>query len=87
MRHFEQAVDANPEFGSGWLYLAKAKLDAGDLDGAEAAAARGLTLGPDREIAPLGHYVLADVYSRRGRSRDAAREAAEGRRLESRRVG
>jgi choline-sulfatase len=87
LRHFEQAVDANPEFGSGFLYLAKARLDAGDLDGAEAAASKGNTLEPDREIAPLGHYVLADVYSRRGRPKDAAREAAEGRKLESRRVG
>jgi hypothetical protein len=31
--------------------------------------------------------VLADVFSRRGRPNDAAREAAEGRKLESRRVG
>src|SRR5439155_530815 len=36
---------------------------------------------------PLGHYVLADVYSRQGRERDAQREAAAGRRLEQRRVG
>jgi len=87
VRHFEQAVDANPEFGSGYLYLAKARLDAGDLDGAETAARKGMTMQPDREIAPLGHYVLADVYSRRGRERDAAREAAAGRKLEQRRVG
>ena len=86
VRHFEQAVDANPEFGSGYLYLAKARLDVGDLDGAESAAIKGLTLELDHEIAPLGHYVLADVYSRRGRSKDAAREAAEGRRLELRRA-
>jgi choline-sulfatase len=86
-RQFEQAVEANPAFGSGYLYLAKARLDAGDLDGAEVAAHKGLTLKPDADIAPLGHYVLADVYSRRGRPGDAAREAAEGRRLESRHVG
>ena len=29
----------------------------------------------------LGHFVLADVYSRMGRPQDAAREAAAGRRL------
>jgi choline-sulfatase len=84
--HFERAVDANPRFGSGYLYLAKARLDADDLDGAEAAAIAGMKLKPDAEIAPLGHYVLADVYSRRGRDVDAAREAAEGRRLERRRA-
>ena len=87
VQHFQQAVEANPEFGSGYLYLAKARLDIGDLDGAEAAATKGMTLQPDREIAPLGHYVLADVYSRQGRERDAQREAAAGRRLEQRRVG
>lgn len=86
-RHFEQAVAANPEFGTGYLYLAKARLDAGDIDGAAAAAAKGLTLKPDREIAPLGHYVLADVYSRQGRAADAAREAAEGQRQEARARG
>ena len=86
VRHFEQAVDANPEFGSGYLYLAKARLDVGDLEGAEAAATKGMTLKPDADIAALGHYVLADVYSRRGRPQDAAREAAKGRKLEPRRA-
>jgi choline-sulfatase len=85
--HFQQAVEASPEFGSGYLYLAKARLDIDDLDGAEAAAIKGMALKPDSEIAPLGHYVLSDIYSRRGRTRDAAREAAEGRRLERRRAG
>jgi hypothetical protein len=45
-----------------------------------------MTLKPDADIAPLGHFVLADVYSRRGRPEDAAREAAKGRKLESRRA-
>jgi choline-sulfatase len=84
--HFQQAVDANPEFGSGYLYLAKARLDVDDLAGAEAAARKGMTLKPDSEVAPLGHYVLADVYSRLGRTKDAEREAAEGRKLERRRA-
>jgi arylsulfatase A-like enzyme/Tfp pilus assembly protein PilF len=86
LRHFEAAVDANPEFGGGYLYLAKARLDAGDLAGAEEAARKGVSLEADDEIAPLGHYVLADVYNRLGRPQDAAREAAEGRRLENRKI-
>jgi len=85
--HFQQAIDANPAFGSGYLYLAKARLDMDDLDGAEAAAVKGMTLNPDAEIAPLAHYVLADVYSRRGRPKEAEREAAKGRKLEMRRAG
>jgi len=84
--HFQRAVDANPKFASGYLYLAKARLDAGDLDGAEAAAVAGMKLQPDAEIAPLGHYVLADVYARRGRLKDAEREEAAGRKLERRRA-
>jgi arylsulfatase A-like enzyme/Tfp pilus assembly protein PilF len=83
-RHFEQAVTANPAFASGYLYLAKARLDLGDLRGAESAALKGNSLGPDAAIAPLGHFVLADVYNRLGREQDAAREAAAGRRLEKR---
>jgi len=84
--HFQQAVDANPGFGSGYLYLAKARLDVDDLAGAEAAALKGMTLKPDADIAPLGHYVLADIYSRLGRTKDAEREAAQGRKLERRRA-
>jgi arylsulfatase A-like enzyme/predicted Zn-dependent protease len=84
LEQFDRAVAANPDFGTGYLYLAKARLDAGDLDGAETAVRQGMARKPDADIAPLGHYVLADVFSRRGRPQDAAREAAEGRRLESR---
>jgi tetratricopeptide (TPR) repeat protein len=81
---FRQAVEANPEFGAGYLYLAKALLDTGDLPGAEAAALKGLRTNDDRSIAPLGHYVLADVYNRMGRLRDAERHASRGRSLERR---
>jgi len=57
-------------------------LDAGDLKASEQAALRGLASNPDSDIRPLGHFVLADVYTRMGRRRDAAREVALGRRLE-----
>ena len=80
-RYFRQSVDARPEFGTGHLYLAKALLDLGDLEGAEEAARRGLELKPEADIAPLGHFVLADVYNRLGRPADAAREEAAARRL------
>jgi arylsulfatase A-like enzyme/tetratricopeptide (TPR) repeat protein len=82
VHHFQRAVDANPTFGSGYLYLAKALLDAGDLNASEAAALKGIAANPDPQVRPLGHYVLADVYTRMGRGRDAARQAAIGRRLE-----
>ena len=82
LTHFRSAVDKNPSFGTGWLYLAKALLDTGDLEGAEQAALRGLQSSPDAAMLPLGHYVLADVYARLGRNADSARHAAAGQRAE-----
>jgi tetratricopeptide (TPR) repeat protein len=79
---FQAAVDARPQFAEGYLYLAKALLDGGNLQGAARAATEGLSKSPDRSIAPLGHYVLADVYSRMGRENEAAREVARARALE-----
>jgi arylsulfatase A-like enzyme/cytochrome c-type biogenesis protein CcmH/NrfG len=79
---YRRTVEIQPQFGTGHLYLAKALLDRGDLAGAERAARRGLELVPEPGTAPLGHYVLADVYSRLGRPAEAAREAAAGRRLQ-----
>jgi len=80
--HFRGAIEANPEFAAGYLYLAKALLDAGDLKASEDAALKGLALDPDPQVRPLGHYVLADVYTRTGREREAARQVALGRQLE-----
>jgi arylsulfatase A-like enzyme/Tfp pilus assembly protein PilF len=80
--HFRSAVDKNPEFGTGYLYLAKALLDSGDLPAAKLAAEQGLAKDPDPSMLPLGHYVLADVYSREGRDLESARHAAAGKRAE-----
>jgi tetratricopeptide (TPR) repeat protein len=79
---FRKVVELQPAFGTGHLYLAKALLDAGDLPGAEEWARKGLATKPDAKIAPLGHFVLADVYNRLGRASDAAREVAAARRLQ-----
>lgn len=84
LAHYRAAVDLNPEFGTGFLYLAKALLDAGNLKDAEAAATRGLAAKPDAGMVALGHYVLADIYSRQGRDAEAARQAAAGKRAEAR---
>jgi hypothetical protein len=46
-------------------------------------ARKGLQVGPKSQHAALGHYVLADVFSRQGRAEEAAREAALGRALEA----
>jgi tetratricopeptide (TPR) repeat protein len=79
-----------PQFHDVHFYLAKALLDTGDptrIDEAIAAARRGLELAPDSLNAPLGHYVLADIYRLQGRRTDAEREIEAARELEKRVAG
>jgi choline-sulfatase len=82
LARYRKVVELQPDFGTGQLYLAKALLDAGDLKGAEEWARQGLANQPEARIAPLGHFVLADVYNRQGRTAEADREAAAARRLQ-----
>ncbi len=79
---FRRSAELQPEFGTGQLYLAKALLDTGDLAGAAEWARKGLSAKPDPRYAPLGHFVLADVFNRQGRDADAQREAAIAERLQ-----
>lgn len=80
----QQAIEGNPRFAEGHVFLAKALLDAGrDLDRAVTLARKGLELGPRPDIAPLGHYVLADLLNRQGRHDAAAAEVRRGRLLEA----
>lgn len=76
-----------PDFADIHFFLAKALLDTGDRAKQAAAidtATRGIRLAPRSPNAPLGHYVLADVYRLQGRAADAAREMAQGRALQRR---
>jgi len=80
---FRTAIELNPKFAEGHFYLAKFYLDENrEFDQAMALARRGLELGPASEFAPLGHYVLADIYNRRGMAAEARREADLGRQRE-----
>ena len=77
---YRKAIELNPRFAEGYFYLAKLYLDQGRrMDEATALARRGLEMGPNSEYAPLGHYVLADIYSRRGMFAESRREAERGR--------
>jgi arylsulfatase A-like enzyme/Flp pilus assembly protein TadD len=78
---FLQVAALAPDFAIGRLYLAKVLLDTGDLAGAEREAKAGLSFSPDASMAPLGHYVLADVYSRQGRVAEARSQQRAGDRL------
>jgi tetratricopeptide (TPR) repeat protein len=80
---FRKAIEINPDFGEGYFYLARLLLDEGRaFDEAATLARKGLEVAPKSSYAPLGHYVLADLYSRLGRPADAAAEAQKGRALE-----
>jgi choline-sulfatase len=83
---YKKSIELNPRFAEGHFYLAKLYLDEGrQFDEAIALARRGLEVGAESEFAPLGHYVLADIYSRKGMHAEAQREAARGRALEAQR--
>ncbi len=81
--HFEKAIETNDKFAIGHLYLAKFYLDQGDLDKARELALKGLELKPEASMAPLGHFILADVYNRQGRFGDAERELRAAQKLQS----
>ena len=81
----KQSIESNPQFAEGHIFLARSYLDAGrNFDEAVALARKGLELAPDAEVAPLGHYVLANLYNRLGRPGESAREAALGKAAEAR---
>jgi len=83
LRELAACVEKAPEFGTCYFYLAREELGAGRLDAAQDLATRGLAAQARSEAAPLGHFVLADVYSRRGEAGKAEDEAAKGRKLEA----
>jgi choline-sulfatase len=77
------AIEKAPDFGASYWYLAREELGAGRLDTARDLAQRGLQAQPVSDVAPLGHYVLADVYNRQGQKAEAAGQLAQARRLEA----
>ena len=76
------STEKAPEFAAAFFFLAREELQAGRLDAAAALARRGLEKDDRSALAPLGHYVLADVLARQGRRAEAEAEAARGKKLE-----
>jgi len=88
IRKLKEAIDSNADYARAYLFLAKAYLDTNaDYDEAIALAKKGLELEPEAESAPLGHYVLADIYNRLGRKDDYTSELQKGRELEQKLKG
>jgi choline-sulfatase len=81
----KQSIEANPDFAEGHFSLARVYLAAGaDLAEAARLARKGLELAPASPLAPLGHFVLADILLRQGRVGEANRELEAGRSAEAR---
>jgi len=83
LSELREGVEKAPDFGACYWYLAREELDAGRLDVAADLARRGLEAQPVSEVAPLGHYVLADVYNRQGQGAKAQEEVGKAQRLEA----
>ena len=83
VQEFQEAIEAEKSFARAYLFLAKAYLDLNEnFEDAIQLAKKGLELEPEAESAPLGHYVLADIYNRLGRWADYSAELEKGRALE-----
>jgi len=80
---WEAAIESNPDFVEGHVYLAKLLMDrGGSLTRAEALARRGIELDSDKTAGPLGYYILADILNRTGRGAEAQQAVAEGQRIQ-----
>jgi arylsulfatase A-like enzyme/Tfp pilus assembly protein PilF len=78
-----ESTEKAPDFGAAFFFLAREELIAGRLDAAADLARRGLEVDKGSRVAPLGHYVLADVYTRQGKRAEAAEEVAKARKIEA----
>jgi arylsulfatase A-like enzyme/Tfp pilus assembly protein PilF len=80
---FRSCLSKNENFAPAYVFLAKVLMDEGkDLSEAAAFALKGLSLGLDRETEMLGHFVLADIYSRLGEAEKSGRHGETARRLQ-----
>ncbi len=83
IEHYKNAIKHNKNFANGYLFLAKAYLDLGENhDEAMRLARKGLELAPQSEYAPLGHYILADIYNRLGQTDKYYEELRKARQLQ-----
>ncbi len=81
---WEAAIASNPDFARGYYFLAKLLMDqGGDLTRAEELTRQGLASDPEHRAGPLGHFLLADILNRTGRSQEATQALEEGRRIQS----
>jgi tetratricopeptide (TPR) repeat protein len=83
LAELRRGVTEAPRSGPCHFLLAHEEMKAGRLDEARRLAQRGLEVDPASDMAPLGYYVLADVYNRQGHAAKAAEALANARRLDA----
>ena len=70
----EACIRSKPDFGIAYLYLSKNFMDTGeDILRAKSLAEEGLQKLQEESQRPFGHYILADIYNRLGKPREAMR--------------
>jgi len=85
IEHFKEAIKYKKDFANGYLFLAKAYLDLGEnFDEAILLSQKGLKLAPESEYAPLAHFIMADIYNRRGQTDKEHEELRKARELQQR---
>ena len=83
LAELRRGVEQAPRSGACYLFLAHEELRAGRLDAAAGLAKRGLELDRSSDAAPLGFYVLADVFGRQGRPAEAEAALGQARRMQA----
>ena len=87
-KELEDCIREKPDFGVAYLYLAKHLMDRGDdLLKAKELAESGLTKTLEESQRPFAHYLLADIYNRLGRPREAAVQLQQAKKTENRAAG
>ena len=80
--HMERVVALAPDRAKGYLFLARGLLaQPGELERALDLVERGLGLADTAELRALGHFLLADIYTRQGDRGRAAQALARAKRF------
>ena len=82
LAELRRGVAEAPQSGPCYFLLAHEEMKAGRLPEAERLARRGLEVDGASDTAPLGYFVLADVYNRQGQPAKAEEAVRTARRLE-----
>jgi len=83
IKEFKSCIQKNEEYGSAYVFLAKAYMDTGmDLNEAAQLAEKGISLTPDLKTTVLAHFVLADIYNRLGRYQESQQHVSKAKQLQ-----